>query len=179
MKTRINFLALIFLMSIFAIIFSSCQKEPLVHPLASSKATIGETPSSTQSIVIIEDEIQKQQVSEFNMTYEEALESIDPDVHPDWGVAIKSFTCTRTGESLLVYNPYNPSLDFYDSDRFLVLWFKDSRPVRGNEVRQECVCHGKYAVIVLNKATKQGIGIDFYSAHACYADDFSVANDNN
>ncbi len=177
MKTRINLLTLLFSLSIFAMFFSSCQKETLVYPLANSKVAIAEPPSSVQSIIITDDEIQKQ-VSDIQMTYEEALESIDPDVRPDWGVAIKSYTCVRNGETLLVYSPNNPGLNFSDSRRFSVHWFKDGQPVRSNQVRLECMCKGRYAVVVINRATKQGIGIAFHAvSRACYADEVPTTSD--
>ena len=181
MKTRINVLSLISFFAIVALVLFSCTKEELVpvNPLNKSIAeTAKDQPFETGLTSTV---LENEQGSEFNMSYAEALESIDPDAHPDWGVAIKSFTCIRNGMSLLVYNPYNSGLDFYNSDRFLVLWFKDGKPVRSNQIRLECVCKGKYAVIVLNKATKQGIGIAFHSVRACYADDLpsKVATDTN
>ncbi len=181
MKTRINFLTLISFLAIIALVLFSCAKEELL-PINPSKEVTAQSANdqaheALTASTVPETDFLNQKIPGADLTFAEALEKIDPDPHPDWGVAVKSFTCIRSGETLLVYNPYNPSLDFYDSGRFDIYWFKDGRPLRDKEVRMECICRGKYAVVVLNKATKQGIGIGFQTIiHACPATTDAAAN---
>lgn len=179
MKKQINILSYISFLAIVIFLLFSCEKEEIVPSTALDKnvfeLTKGQSIETAMASTALEDNFQNEGGFEFDMTYAEALKSIDPDVYPSWGVAIKSFICIGKGETLLVYNPYNSSYDFYNSGRFQVLWFKDGRPIKASGVQLECVCKGKYAVIVLNKATQQGIGIAFYSAPACYENSITTS----
>ena len=156
MKFQIPHSATIFLLSV-AIILISCTKEEIL-PLHSAI-----NPATTITNAIPEATLNFENL-------EDALEAIDPDVHPDYAVAIKSFTCINRGESLLVYNPNHQDPRFYESRIFDVFWFKDSRPVRGNRIELDCVCKGKYTVVVINRRTNRGIGFAFHNARACLAD---------
>lgn len=180
MKTPINLLTLIFSLSVLAIFLSSCDGDDAVHNFNPNEVFEQSRDSSKHIHFLDEDLIDFENIkddkldTELGITLAEALESIDPDVHPNWKVAIKAYTCIRNGQTLLVYNPNDSDLDFYNSSRFSIHWFKDSRPVRGNGVNLECVCKGRYAVIVINRLTKQGIGIAYYSASACFTVQNSV-----
>lgn len=162
MKLQIPHSATIFLLSV-AIILISCTKEetlPLRSAINPATATANVTPETDLNFENLED----------------ALETIDPDAHPDWGVAIKSFTCINRGETLLVYNPNHPDPRFYESRTFEVFWFKDGRPVRGNRVQLDCVCKGKYTVVVINRQTNKGVGFASHNVRACLADASVIKN---
>jgi hypothetical protein len=72
---------------------------------------------------------------------------------------------------LVVFNPGNQDISFYDAREFSVHWFKDGQAVRGNRIQLNCVCKGRYAAVVVYRPTNQGIGIAFHSGRFCFADD--------
>lgn len=173
MKTPIRFLTLIFLLSVLTILLTSCEKIEIPEPGPEKFPPPTYRDENPPHIPpYLDDDFSNDGLeSEVNMTFEEALERIDFETNSRWGVAIKAFPCIYGGKSLLVYNPNDPDLGFYDSSRFTIHWFKDSRPVRSDRVRLDCVCKGSYAVIVINKLTQQGIGIAFHSVQACLANE--------
>ncbi len=177
MKKQISFLTFIFSLLIITMIFISCAKEEII-PIAATQSipntnapSADETDATSPVFLFLESALKNGVAPEADITLPEVLERLSLDVDSRWGVDIKAFACVRRGHTLIAHNPNHPSLDFYDSRRFLTLWFKDNRPMRSNGIRIECVCRGKYAAVVLNKATQQGVGIAFYSVGACSADE--------
>ena len=182
MKTPIKFLSMIYTVALVSLILLSCAKEELV-PVTASNEFITQ-PAKDKSIetvpifAALDNKFLYEQVPGTDYTFAETLRSIDPDVHPDWAMDIKSFTCIRNGQTLLVYNPKDPDLNFYGTREFAVYWFKDERPIRGtNQI--DCVCKGRFAAIVIHRGTQHAVGIAFYTGRACYVDEVSVANDVN
>jgi hypothetical protein len=183
MKPQISFLAMIFSLSVLVYFLTttiSCYPESF-PAVPSNLNEIKEIPQNISEYsnpdVLPDPEIDWENVQGFdaNISLAQAMKTLDPDARPDWKVAIKAFNCIRHRQTLLAYNPQSSDLDFYDSSRFLVLWFKNGEPTRGTN-RLLCVCKGKYIAIVVNRATNQGIGIAYYSTRACYRDEDSVVN---
>ncbi len=183
MKTRIKFFSIISALAMVVFILFSCAKEELLPVTASNEfiAQSAKDISSETALVSIgsANEFLNMQIDGTDLTFAEAFKKIDPNPHPNWGVAINSSICIRSGVTLIVYNPYNPNLYFYDTDRFSIYWFKDGQPLRDKDIQLECICKGKYAVVVLNDATKQGIGIAYFTVGAsCYTHEVALPNDN-
>ncbi len=149
-------------LAIITLIFFSCAKEEILPNIT----TNGDSPRTFIN-EFTKDENQKQ-LPQLN-TLEEAMESISFNELTVTAVAIKSYSCRGgTGRTLIAHNPHVQGLDFYDSCNYLVLWFKDGIPVRGTYYLN-CVCNGEYVAIVLNKKTKQGVGIAFHTVRrSCY-----------
>ncbi len=182
MKTPIKFLSMITTVAMVSLILLSCAKEELL-PIKSSNEAITQLAKdqaleTATASTVFETDFLYERVPGTDYTFAEALKSIDPDVHPDWAMDIKSFTCIRNGQTLLVYNPKDPDLNFYGTREFAVYWFKDERPIRGTN-RIDCVCKGRFAAIVIHRGTQHAVGIAFHTGRACYADEVSVANDVN
>ena len=72
-------------------------------------------------------------------------------------VSIAAFACYASGNSLVVFSENQPSLDFYNSDRFIIRWYKNGDFI-SDAHRLECVCEGKYGVVVTNRRTGEAIG---------------------
>jgi len=179
MKPKSSFLAMFFSLSVLLLLFSACPPDP---DIATPKPGQLFDQSSGDSIKPVrgldhfsefegplgyEDDEYTELEPSLNLS--EAMKSVDFSVHPDWQVAIKGFTCIRSGKSLVVYNPSRPDLNFYNSSRFAVYWFKDGRPIKGTH-RIECVCKGEFAAIVIYKPSNRGVGFAFYEGRACAAD---------
>jgi hypothetical protein len=172
MKPKISFLTLIFSISVFTLILFSCAKEELLPLINTSKVftqpVIDEANLSASASVPFENKFQKEQRSKITTTLSETLESINTYVQArtDSKVAIRAFTCSDGGETLIVYNPDYSDLNFYNSTEFEIQWFKDGELV-GNRTRLNCICKGKYAVIVIDNVSITGIGRAFYTGSAC------------
>ncbi len=194
MKKLINILTLILTVSLIALCLPSCDwlDETLKPPLDPPEdrydpAKVGDISGDSsktvryyeEDLIDFESILDEELDAESGLTFGEALESIDPDVHPDWKVRIKSYRCPGNAQTLLVYNPGDQDLSFYGSRFFSVHWFKDGQPVRGNSIKLDCVCKGRYAVIVVLKRTNQGIGIAFHTGRVCFADDTVKLQDAN
>ena len=182
MKTRIKFFSIVSVLAMLVFILFSCDKEEIL-PVTATNEIITQSAkdiSVETDLVSIDpaNEFLNMQIDGTDLTFAEAFKKVDPNPHPSWGVAINPSICNRDGVTLLVYNPYNPNLYFYDTDRFSIYWFKDGQPLRDKDIQLECVCKGKYAVIVLNDATKQGIGIAYHTVNACYVNEVVLPNDN-
>ncbi len=166
MKSRIKLLSFFSLLITVVLIFYSCEKEQIL-PLSESDKTLANLSiNETDKIFdylsdtadVIDDELN---------TLENVMASIEFEKRTYWDVSIKVYTCINESNSLLVYNANHPNLDFYNSERFLVLWFKNGKPLRRATNRIECICSGEYAVVVINRATKQGVGIAFFTGRSC------------
>jgi len=163
MKTRFNQLTIILSLSVFTLILFSCEKDDIcLDPVTDTRdnSDFTEIPDFEEDF----DSIQKAKL--LNAPFAKVMASIEFEIEPHWDVSIKSFTCRNKTKTLLVYNAHHPNLELYNSDRFLVLWFRDGKPIKGTN-RVECVCGGKHAVIVINRLSMQGIGIAYFTGASC------------
>lgn len=161
MKTQIRFLSFLAMVGMIALVFSSCAKEEII-PLSVADETLAISSNDGQEETFDDFADTGNSIdADFN-SLTNAMASLEFVKYPDWDVSIKNYTCFNDSETLLVYNADRHNLDFYNSERFQVLWFKNGKPIRGSN-RLECVCRGEYAVIVILKATKKAIGIAFFN----------------
>ncbi len=173
MKIKNFELAIILAFLAFSAFFASCG-----YDLIEIKDLIKKEPQPTDSTDIpndyalpeLEKYIETNPSLETNHTLSIALENLAFEPAAFQVVAIKAFTCINRGQSLLVYNPLNPDLDYFGSREYGVYWFKNYGPVKGTN-RLECVCTGQYAVVVINRITGKSVGFATYSAQACYNDE--------
>lgn len=159
MKTPINFLKAFLVLFVFSLIFFSCAKEEVL-PVTSANQESTSDPAATDTLP--------------DMALDEALASLEFAEHPNLRVAIKTFRCRQQGTTLVVHNPSEPDLRYFDSRRFKVYWFKDGQPVRSRSIQLDCVCKGDYAAIVMHTTTQQAVGIAYYNARACFTIENSV-----
>ena len=101
-------------------------------------------------------------------SFEKGENDLDPKLR--LGIDIQAFPCVNGGETLVVYNPNDPDLNFYNSKEYQVMWLRAGE-LAGTSTSLQCICKGKYAVIVLNRLTQTGVGKAFYYSTAnCNAD---------
>ncbi len=106
-------------------------------------------------------------------SFEKSNENIDAKVLP--GIDVMAFPCLNGGETLVVYNPNDADLNFFNSDEYQVIWVSEDGVLAGTRTRLQCVCKGRYSVIVLNKLTHTGVGRAFYTSLAnCNSDNTGV-----
>jgi len=182
MKNRINVLSFLSLITFTLLLLFSCAKEEIFPSnelnTASSIQAFDDTAESVDELPPdIVTNVENDPITDLN-SLTEALQSIDFEEHANWGIDIKAFACTRSGHSLVVHNPNSPDLDFYDSRRYGVYWFKDGRPlVRSTKTRLECVCKGIYTAIVMYRGTQTAVGMASIGVGRCLPDTgTSVAN---
>jgi len=186
MKTKNSFLMSILFSSTFMFMFFSCQKDEAVHLLDPGLVHAQSSQDANKAIRTIDDfsdfEISKETIEGLTSDPElaKALEKLSASDLSFGNVGIRSFACADGGETLLVYNPNDPNLNVYDSREYQVFWLRAGE-LAGTRARLQCICQGRYAVIVLNRINKVGIGKAFYfSPVSCNPDDSSqtIGNDN-
>jgi cell shape-determining protein MreC len=108
MKTKISFLTMILSMSVFALILFSCAKEEILPITDTSKISIepvlDEANLLASAFTALENNFQNEQAPEINMTFKEAMERIDPNLHPDWKLA-KSIHLYSRGRDIARLQP--------------------------------------------------------------------------
>jgi len=179
MKMRFNHLTLILSLSVFTLILFSCDKEEIKPNTDPTVVTESDDTSDVKVIPHYDEDLNSKAADDSNPSSKEEVKSFDADARPELDVSIMAFPCFGGGNSLLVYNKNQPSLDFYNSDRFLIRWYKNGRPF-GNGPRLECVCEGNYGVAIVNSRTGEAIGKDRHRGQACDIDEVIITKlDNN
>jgi len=180
MKTRINHLTLILTFSVFTLFLFSCEKDNRLNPIPNKAIDPRDTDDFTK-IPDYEDNYYSKPAPELlNASFSEVMVKTEFVGHPEWDVSIKAYKCFNRSKTLLVYNKDNQNLNFYGSNKFLILWFKDGKQIDRTN-RLKCICRGRYAVVVINRLTKQGIGIAYFTGRSCAAEEIkkSIGNDQN
>jgi len=113
----------------------------------------------------------------FNLTYEELIVDTEFQEEPKWNISIEATSCTRMGTTLRVFSENQPHVDFNNSGRFFVFWFKDGKAIDSNTDRLDCVCSGKYGVVIIRKYDNKGIGKAYQKVRACHSIDLTTADD--
>ena len=171
MKKRNVFLPFYFIMAVVIFTFLSCAKEELVPAVAAHSKTQLNAKSGIQAIPATNDLEKHLTLSQGEVIN---FESIDTGESPEWQVAIKTYNCINRGKRLLVYNPNDPNLDFYNFDRFTVYWYKDGNLIESGTNKLACVCKGYFVVEVVDKLTHKRIGRARIVGTACYADEVAT-----
>jgi len=183
MKIKISFMTMFFSLSFLFFLLSATSCNPDYSPCTDPGKCKELSASNTVKAVRTLDDYPDFKEEDFteldpDLSFDQAKKAVDFYAHPDWGVDIKAFICTRQGQSLVVHNPNKPDLDYYTSPTFAIYWFKDGKPIRGRRSnRIECVCKGEFAAIVLHKPTKRGVGIAFKRGIACLVENQTTVSD--
>jgi len=156
MKTRFNHLTLILSLSIFSLVLFSCEKENIIPNIGPTVVTETEDTNDKGAPNFDIDHNSKE-APDFNHTYSEVMLNTDFDRGIKQEVLIAAFVCYASGSSLVVYSENQPSFDFYNSNRFIIRWYKNGDFI-SSAPRLECVCEGNYGVVVINRRTGEGIG---------------------
>ena len=68
-------------------------------------------------------------------------------------LVVNNFPCILEGETLIVHNPQKGDIDFYNSDRYEVLWHTEDGELLGNGVQLDCICGQIINVTVIDLDT--------------------------
>lgn len=176
MKTRFNYLTLILSLSIFSLTLFSCKKEPL-HNFDPKVVTESDHSSGDKDLPNFDIDFDSKEAPDYNLTYAELIVDTEFQEEPKWNISIEATSCTRMGTSLNVFSESQPHIDFQDSGRFFVYWFKDGKAIESNTDQLDCVCSGNYGVVIIRKYDNKGIGKAYQKVRACHSIDLTTADD--